>query len=95
MHQRPGELLLIRPGHAVEDRAGQGKGAAIDQGQEPQLRAPPWKRPSAAASARVPAASSGLPIREPSAPWRWKPADGRRWVSADDAALTRQRGHSS
>ena len=41
MQQPPGELLLTRPGHAVEDRADQGVGAALDQGQEPSCGLPP------------------------------------------------------
>src|SRR2546421_7547360 len=32
--QPPVELLLTRPGHAVEDRVDQGMGAALDQGLE-------------------------------------------------------------
>jgi hypothetical protein len=35
MQQPPGEFLLTRPGHAVEDRVDQGMDAALDQGQEP------------------------------------------------------------
>ena len=38
MEQPPGEFLLTRPGHAVEDCVHKGMGAALDQGQEPQLR---------------------------------------------------------
>lgn len=39
MQQPAGELVLTGPGHAVEGRTDQGMGAALDQGQEPQLRA--------------------------------------------------------